>query len=289
MLIFPLLPYLVEPNSSVYHSKQYRMPDRKKTLSRAASVLVSFSRDLWKLTRGDIDNYSYEIIDLFLQRVHSLVGLPKEAIFQGRVYGHDDLESTLHYPDIAVKFSVGDHEYLRKNPDLLFASRYVTHMSIRVTQDVELSAPFRKLSAGQSIIVRNKKGWRFLEDMGYVRIVGIPGEVIELVGAAARDAYLFASEPSLREVEVISTLDTHQLVAACVISEDESVEYRSYKEFEESRFDVNLQSWRYRKYVDLDDPKSAGFYGKSREWIDDGLQDTRSSLSPEPASIELDY
>lgn len=50
----------------------------------------------------------------------------------------------------------------------------------------------------------------------------------------------------------------------------------------------NLSSWRYRRYVDLDDVKSAGFYGRSREWVNDGLANTRSSLSPEP-EVELDY
>lgn len=53
--------------------------------------------------------------------------------------------------------------------------------------------------------------------------------------------------------------------------------------------DPSLQSWRYRRYVDLDDPKSAGFYGRSRDWVNDGLTSLRSSLSPEPHDIDLDY
>lgn len=53
------------------------------------------------------------------------------------------------------------------------------------------------------------------------------------------------------------------------------------------RFDENMQSWRYRQYVDLDDPRSAGFFGRSREWVNDGLTALRSSLSPEP-DMQLD-
>jgi hypothetical protein len=50
-----------------------------------------------------------------------------------------------------------------------------------------------------------------------------------------------------------------------------------------------MQSWRYKRYVDLDDPKSAGFFGRSRDWVNDGLMSTRSSLSPEPQEVDLDY
>jgi hypothetical protein len=146
---------------------------------------------------------------------------------------------------------------------------------------------FEELRAGEFLTVRNKKGWRFLEDMGYVRICGIPGEKIELIGVDAVQAFLFASEPNLRRVQVLGDLKTSQLVAAGVISSPESVSFLSSEEGP-GKFDVNMQSRRYRRYVDLDDMGSAGMFGKSAEWVNDGLAATRASLSPEP-DIDLDY
>jgi hypothetical protein len=159
-------------------------------------------------------------------------------------------------------------------------------MTIRSTREVELSEHFTRASPGDQLVVRNSKGWRFLEDMGYVRILGIPGEKVELIGSDARDAFLFACEPPLREVEVLSTLEQHQLVAAGVISSPDSIIFETDRP--RGGFDINMQSWRYRRYVDLDDVRSAGFYGSSRDWINDGLAATRSSLSPEP-DVMLDY
>jgi len=289
MLIFPLLPYLVDPTSrESLRSNRFRLPDRNKLRSRAARVLVAFHRDLWKLTKGDIESDSYEIILLFLRRVHIMVGLPNAAIFQGREYGDDDTDSSNHHPDISVKFSVEDDQCLYHNPDLEFAGKYVTRMSIRMTNEVELSRIEGELSPGTSLVVRKSKAWSFLEDMGYVEVLGIPGEVVELVGADARDAYLFATEPPLREVRVISALDMQQLAAVGVVMADESGFYAS-KTVVDPPVDMNTRSWRYRKYVDLDDPKSAGFYGRSREWIKEGIFDSRESLSPEPMEYDLDY
>jgi hypothetical protein len=219
-----------------------------------------------------------------------MTGLPYGAIFQGRVYGEDDPEEQIHYPDISVKFPVDDPDFMYRNPDLYFAGRFITRMTIRGVSDVELTPRFESLVEGERIIVKNSKGWRFLEDMGYVKVIGIPGEKIELIGEAARDAFLFASEPPLREVEVLGDLRTDQLVSVGVIPSPDSVEYSDPPSvFGSSGYDLNLQSWRYRRYVDLDDPRSAGFYGKSRDWVNDGIGVTRSSLSPEPADIELDY
>lgn len=67
-----------------------------------------------------------------------------------------------------------------------------------------------------------------------------------------------------------------------------SVPHFDDEESRPGRFDINMQSWRYRKYVDLDDVGSAGLYEKSREWVNDGLANLRSSLSPEPEPF-LDY
>jgi len=285
MLIYPLLPYLVNPRDSSRHrSNQFRIPPSDRLHSRAAHVLVAFHRDLWRLRRGDVDDYSAEIIRLLIRRIHDQVGLPYGAIFQGRLYGSDDPESDHLFVNIPVKFSIDDDGWVFQNPDLVFAGRYVTRMTVRDTTGFEIDH-FESLSEGQTIIVRNSKSWRFLEDMGLVDIAGIPGEKIELIGKDARDAFLFSSEPVLREVRVLVDLEPSQLVAAgCIRSPD----LPSYTESATPALDYNLQSWRYRRYVDLDDPRSAGFYGRSREWVNDGLATTRSSLSPEP-DVVLDY
>lgn len=289
MLIYPLLPYLVNPQSRTFKSNRFRLPDRKRILSRAAAVMVSFHRDLWRQSRGDLDADTASIILLFLCRVHDNVGLPQASIFQGRVYGVDDPDETIHYSDISVKFPVDDSNILYLNPDLYFASRFITRMTIRGLEGVEVSEDISSLAAGDRVVVRNSKGWRFLEDMGYINILGIPGDKIELVGEAARDAFLFASEPPLREVEVISDLERHQLIAVGLCKESESFEFSSNTVYSSRYSDPSLQSWRYRRFVDLDDPKSAGFYGRSMDWVHDGLASHRSSLSPEPQDIDLDY
>jgi hypothetical protein len=287
MLIYPLLPYLIDPTVRDFRSTQYRLPDRKKLHSRAARVLVSFQRDLWSMTKGELDPNVAEIVIVLLRRIHDMTGLPYGAIFQGRLYGSDDPENEHHYTDIAVKFDVEDDLFPYCNPDLVFAGRYVTRMTVRDTAGLEVTENIEELSAGDRIYVRNSKGWRFLEDMGFVDILGIPGEKIELVGSDARDAFLFATEPTLREVRVLSDLRTHQLVAVGVIPPPDVASY-ILPEADKVSFDYNLQSWRYRRYVDLDDVRSAGFYGRSREWVNDGLSNTRSSLSPEPDGV-LDY
>lgn len=288
MLVYPLLPYLIDPTArETYRSNRFRLPDRKKLRSRASSVLVSFHRDLWRLTKGDLDAESAEIVLLFLRRVHDMVGLPQGSIFQGRLYGSDD-DTSDKYPGIAVKFPVDYDAILYCNPDLEFAGKFVTQMSIRLTNEVVCSDITEGLKEGERIIVRRSRLWSFLEDMGYVEVLGIPGELVDLVGAAARDAYLFSAEPPLREVAVLSDIDVHQLASVGILQSDGSGLFSS--KFESSpRFDVNTRSWRYRKYVDLDDPKSAGFYGKSRAWIQEGVMDSRSSLSPEPLEYDLDY
>jgi len=285
MLIYPLLPYLIKPTDGYrLRSNQYRLPDADKLHSRAAHVLVSFHRDVWKNTGGNIDSITEEIILLFVRRIHDQIGLPYGAIFQGRVYGSDG-EADMTYNSIPVKFSVESDTCFRVNPDMHFASRYVTRMTIRAVTDVKVDEGYTSLRSGSKIVVRISKGWKFLADMGYISLGGIPGEKIELIGSDARDAYLFASEPPYREVEVFEDLDTQQLIAAGVIR---SPEVGSFEEVQNRYVDVNMQSWRYRRYVDLDDPKSAGFFGRSREWVDDGLASTRASLSPEPDMI-LDY
>jgi hypothetical protein len=289
MLIFPLLPYLINPEKDIT-SNRFRLPSPKVARSRAAAVLVSFRRDIWNLTKGDIDDESLEILHLFCVQVHQMVGLPLDAIFQGRLYGEDtDEDDESLYPDITVKFSFVDAESLKKSPDLDFASKYVTRMTIRGTNEVRLSPSFNSLRAGQSVIVNRGKSWTFLEDMGYVEIAGIPGEKIELVGSDARDAFLFASEPPLREVVVLQDVSASQLLAAGVLNYIEDEVFEGRDDSGSRHVDLNTRSWRYRRYVDLDDPRGASMYGRSREFVVDRLPRERDSLTPEVQDIAQFY
>lgn len=288
MLIFPLLPYLINPTGS-YRSNQFRLPPPDDLRPRAAKVMVAFCRDVWKSTKGVIDKDTHEILLLFLRHMHDMVGLPYGAIFQGRLYGDDPESEAGGYPGITVKFSVEDDDCLYSNPDAVFASKHITRMTIRATNEVELTPPFDSLRAGETIIVNRARSWSFLEDMGYVRVVGIPGEKIELIGPDARKAYLFASEPPLREVEILEPLRTDQLVAAGVLKSGGGLAYEGKDESGSRHVDMNTRSWRYRRYVDLDDPKGAGLYGRSKDFVDDKLASTRFSLSPEPIDISELY
>lgn len=282
MLIYPLLPFLLNPTGPIPRNGQFRYPERDRILPRAASVMVSFMRDLWKYTKGKASREVKEILIVFLRRIHVQIGLPQEAIFQGRIFGD---EEGRHFPDISVKFAVDEDNCLDKNPDLVFAEDYVHEMIVmEVEEETDLSV-YREegLVRGSRIIVRSSKKWRFLEDMGFVTVSkAVPGTKRYLIGTDARDAYLFASKPPQREVIVEEDISASQLAAVGIIVPDEEV-YGSLKSF-----DPTFQSWRYRRYVDLDDPKSAGFYGRSLDWVNDGLTRTRASLSPEPDPF-LDY
>jgi hypothetical protein len=290
MLIFPLLPYLVNPVKN-YNSNRFRLPPPKVARSRAASVLVSFRRDIWKLTHGDISDDVVEILHLFERRVHEMVGLPFDAIFQGMVYScdYDEEDEDNTNANITIKFSCVHQHHLVQNPDMVFASKYLIRMTIRSIDDVSLTPAFSSLKEGQTVIVNTSKAWKFLEDMGYVKIVGIPGEKIHLVGSDARDAYLFSTQPSLREVVALGDVSFDQLYACGIIREGQSEVFEGLDDSGSRHVDLNTRSWRYRKYVDLDDPGSAGLYGRSRDWVGNHIASLRSSLSPEPQDTYLDY
>jgi hypothetical protein len=287
MLIHPLLPYLVDPTTRNIRSNRYTLPEREKLRSRAAHVLTAYHRDIWRLTKGNIDHATSSLLLLFSRRVHRMTGLPYGAIFQGREFGDVESEDGT-YRDIVMKFSVEEDDCLFSNPDIAFAGRYVDRIVIRSTNEVEVSNIESRMEKGERYVVRRAKVWRFLEDMGYVRQIGIPGEKVTLVGKDARDAFLFASEPPLREVEVTSDLELHQLVALGIVSSDISTGFFTASNEDRSVYDENTRSWRYRKYVDLDDPRSAGFYG-NKQWLAPCLDRERSSLSPDPDGVFLDY
>jgi hypothetical protein len=143
--------------------------------------------------------------------VHDVTQIPYGGIFQGRLC-EDDKEQA-DYPDVRLKFPVDDVDILLNRPDLLFAGKYIEHFRIRDTSGVELSEIGSSLQEGDVIVVNAGKKWTFLEDMGYARVLGIPGEVIHLVGADAKEAFLHGSEPSVRRVEILSCLNEEQMIA----------------------------------------------------------------------------
>jgi hypothetical protein len=280
MLIYPLLPYLVSPVGSL-RSNRFRLPDSDRILARAAGVLVSFHRDLWKHTKGNLDSSTQRIIQEFLEFVHISVGLPFGAIFQGRLYNGDGENEP--YKSITIKFSIDDPDNLLLNPDSLFASKCVNFMSIRVLNGAVEEHLEGDIDEGRVVTVKASKKWSFLEDMGYVKILGIPGEVIHLVGTDARDAFLSASEPPLREVRVLSRLTASQLTVVGIYDPDSLALFS--QDNVAPYVDRNSSSWRYRKYLDLDDPSAnASFSTRSSNWKTDDPQAFRDSVSPEPSS-----
>jgi hypothetical protein len=277
MLIYPLLPYLRDYRTSS-HSNRFRLPERKKMFPRACSVLVSFMRDLWELTRGVISTEEAEIILLFLHRVHDMTGIPKGAIFQGQVYGVEgftDLPDGLSPP---LKFSIEDDDCILFQPDRRFAERYVYKMSIRITYGELPADHFSRLEIGDTIVVHNRKVWRFLEDMGYVEIGKIPGDVVTLVGSDARDAFLHARAPTLRRVRVLSNLEEHHLISLGIIHEHSDVEYASQTEIRSGNVTASEMTWRYGRYIDLDETENVGRYGRTTDpWKADNPSDSSDS------------
>jgi len=275
MLIFPLLPYLVNPRS-MRPSKQFRLPDRDNIVPRTCSVLVSFRRDLWKHTGGNLTADELSILHSFQLLVHSLVGIPLGAIFQGHLQA-DDLEN-LSLESVKLKFSAEDQDDLRYNPDALFAAKYVNRMSIRLVAGLEVSRIQDGISQGDRLIVQASRKWTFLEDMGYIRILGIPGETVHLVGEDARAAYESAAKPSLREVVADDDVAVEQLISIGLLNEeglDMSDEYVFT--------DKNSRSFRYRQYLDLDAPGQGR--RRASNWKTDDPRASRDSLSPEPVDL----
>lgn len=99
---------------------------------------------------------------------------------------------------------------------------------------------------------------------------------------------VFCGSLDFRERKALITLARSQSIPDSNESPESFFFHDSLEDSRPGRFDVNMQSWRYRRYVDLDDVNSAGLYGFSRDWVHDGLSGLRSSLSPEP-DMDLDY
>lgn len=88
---------------------------------------------------------------------------------------------------------------------------------------------------------------------------------------------------------MLSDLSTEQLVATGILSDPEGEVFEGRDNEGNRHVDLNTRSWRYRKYVDLDDPRTSSLYGRTREWAVNTLPTERSSLSPEPQDVYLDY
>jgi hypothetical protein len=280
MLIYPLLPFLISVDGYA-SSRQFRYPDRRQLLSRTSSVLVSFMRDLWRLTSGNLSASDSSTILSFLRGIHTQVGLPYGAIFQSQLYGPDGFVDHSPFDGIVIKFPVEEDDCLLSDPDLSFASYYVEHMAIRMVDDVPLSSEIHDVVAGEYLCVRKSKGWSFLEDMGYVTVLGIPGQVVHLVGVDAKEAFMSAATPPYREVRVDIDMSESQLrLCGIVLPQDLDSDYGEYHTtpFKRSTDD----GWR--RYRDWDAVEDSGGGDDSND-RSSNVYDVHTLFS----EVELDY
>lgn len=271
-LIYPLLPHLIDPDSQVPVSRQYTSIDSDLLRPRAARVLVSFLRDLWDFRHGDLTSAEHHTILRYLRNVHDMVGLPYGAILQGKLVG--DFEETRSYPGIAVKFPIDEADCLSFDPDRHFASKYVDMFKVRITSDVPLTEPFLELEEGEVINVPINRSWKLLEDMGYVRILGIPGGVATLIGVEAKMAFLSSRQPNLRQVRVESRLETSQLIAVGILRSEDDDDSVLPGGLEGYRDTTGEDLWRGMSYIDFDLVKDIPF---------------RSALDERMGEDEVDY
>lgn len=290
VLIYPLLPFLIPRDvRNSDRPSQFRLPDQSVVTRRACSVLAAFHRDLWNMTRGSLSPSESHLILSFVRGIHTMMKIPFGAVFQSRLYGDDGFEENDFLQGVTIKFPVDDDDCLYFDPVLSFCSRYVETMRIRMTTDVEVTRDIGDLPAGKTIYVPKHRGWTFLEDMGYVDIVGIPGEVVTLVGVDAKDAFLVAQEPNLREVIILSDLKVYDLVSLGILKESEDSLGEFLGGFGEVVRDIRSeQSWRYGKYIDLDNPRS---FGRNLERGSTFRPDSSIPFSDDPFGndLELDY
>lgn len=289
MLLYPLLPALIPRTlRDMEKSSVYRLPSGKDIVKRTCIVLTAFLRDLWNITKGVLSDSHQATILSFVRGIHKLVGIPLGAIFQGELYGDDGFEPLESILGVTIKFPVDEDDCLQNDPDRTFASRYVEHMVIRYTTDVEVTELTDELLPGQTINVPKRKGWTFLEDMGYVKIRGIPGQAVHLIGVEAKTAFLAAVEPNLREIVVLHPLGREDLMAVGILTSEDN-EGELHAGFGEVIRSVESeQSWRYSKYIDLDEPKQSTGYGSvPLRGVDSFVSSRLDSVSFE--DIFLDY
>jgi len=290
MLIHPLLPFLTNNTSDTTAiSSPYRLPNPDLIVKRACSVMVSFMRDLWNLTKGDLDSFEVETIHSFLIGIHDRLDIPYGAVWQSRLYCDERPRRSEALKGVTIKFPVDDQAYLMKDPDARFADRFVEVMHIHRIDNVRVTTDIEALAENQSIVVSKMRGWSFLEDMGYVRLGGIPGEVVTLIGPDAKTAFLHAQKPNLVEVTALCDIRIEQLIAVGIVNAEKDVSYFS------SPREINGQilldrrsdmSYRYDHWVDVDMAVSKGPKSVRSGYISDESDD--DSVLGYPTEI-LDY
>jgi len=214
MVIYPIPSTFIHPDDSYKYrslAETFKMPDRRKLVSRGAQIMVTFIRDLYKISRGKISNDQERIITDYLHYLHYKLRLPLEGIFQGQLLVNES-EEEWEIDNIGVKFPV-DAIFLRNDPDLVFADRYIEHMYVRDVSDVDVTWSIESgLHIGDEITVRQGRKWSFLRDMGYLEeIQKIGGDKVLLIGDEAKEAYLHSRKPPYTTFRVVEEMDVHQL------------------------------------------------------------------------------
>lgn len=226
MLIYPLFPYLRSPDThpdNIDH--RFRPISSPDIIPRACRVLVTFHRDLWKLTHGDLPAEHEAFILDFLRELHNHIGLPLSGVLQGRYVVEGGEEEGL-LNDVSIKFPV-DSRYLRNDPDLLFAAEEVEVMIVRDVDPDEVMTEFHAdIPTGDYITVYQKRGWSFLEDMGYLqKVENRGGTKVVLIGEEAKEAYISHRPPRVSRYRVTSDISLSQLSALELIPGNEGVSF----------------------------------------------------------------
>jgi hypothetical protein len=233
-------------------------------------------------------SFEERVLLSFIRGIHDMVGIPKGAVFQSRLYGYEGFEEVDTLQGVTIKFPCDEEDCLRYNPDRSFASKYVEVMSIRSTLDVPVYEISTTLRLGQVICVPKKRGWTFLEDMGYVKILNIPGKVLTVVGSDAKSAFLGATAPNLRLVEVMSDIGMEKLVSLGILPDSDREDFEYISNADIKRDVTTEQSWRYSSYLDYDNPKMV-LRGRAERNLYEDTHVTDDIHNDDFGIMELDY
>jgi hypothetical protein len=261
MLVWPLFPYLQKETVRLSEVDQrIRLPPATERLPRACRVLVSFMRNLWNMTKGDLPMTHKGFILSFLETLHRHMGIPRGGVLQGR-YLDDDGQEERHIRDVPIKFPISQR-YLESDPDLLFADEYVEVFVARDISESDVMTEFYgPLKTGSNIVVYRKQGWSFLEDMGYVELTQrYSGEKILCIGDEAKRAYLSHMAPRVSSYRVLSDIDLSQLVSVGILPPVEGIDFTGVDISDTTHLYVDLEPLRSftlsaPRYVDLDEPE----------------------------------
>jgi hypothetical protein len=261
MLVWPLFPYLQHENlrSSDYLDTRVRLPPPRERTPRACRIMVTFMRNLWVMTKGQLPALHKAFILEFLTTLHDHMGIPREGVLQGRYISDSTLEEQ-HLEDVPLKFPV-DRRYMESDPDELFASEFVEVFIARDVTEEEVKTEFlHPLEVGDTMLVYRKQGWSFLEDMGYVELIQrYGGEKVLFVGEEAKRAYLTHMAPRVSQYRVISPLSISQLISVGILPGEEGAEFTGVDISDTRHMYVDLEPLRsftlsFPKYVDPDKP-----------------------------------